>query len=143
MKILTASPTAKQIDTALLILRVAIGIVFFAHGYQKVFTYGFGGVTGAFAGMGIPLAGTTAPLVSIVELVGGAALILGAMTRLFALLLTFTMLGAIFLVHLPEGFFLPKGYEFAFALGAALVALVLTGAGRYSVDDSLSRRKTL
>ena len=52
------------------------------------------------------------------------------------------MLGALFLVHLGAGFFLPAGYEFVLVLGSAAIALVITGAGRYSVDSVIASRGT-
>ena len=92
--------TTRQVDLGLLLLRIVAGIVFAAHGGQKLFVYGFDGVTGAFSQMGIPLAGIAGPLVALVEFFGGLALIAGLLTRLAGAGLTVVMLGALFIVHL-------------------------------------------
>lgn len=137
---LTAPASARQIDLGLTILRVITGIIFVAHGSQKIFVFGFGGVAGAFGQMGVPMAGVVGPLVALVELFGGLALIAGLLTRLAALGLTATMLGALFLVHLRAGFFLPNGFEFVLSLLGSTLMLVLTGAGNWSLDARLAGR---
>lgn len=135
------TPTPERVDSALLILRVVTGIVMLMHGWQKVFQFGFAGVSQGFAGMGIPLPGIVGPFIALLELIGGIALIIGIFTPVFAALLAADMVGAILFVHLAKGFFLPEGYEFALTLLGACLALVLAGAGRYSVDASLARRR--
>ena len=134
-----ASP--RQLNVGLAIVRIITGIIMFAHGYQKVFQFGFAGVTSFFTQMGVPMPEITAPLVAVVELAGGLALILGLLTRLAALGLAVDMLGAIFIVHLKAGFFLPNGVEFALLLLACCVALVIAGAGAFSVDEGIARRR--
>lgn len=150
----TAAVTASQSGTrslvrawpastslALLVLRVAVGAVFIAHGAQKVFVYGFAGTSGSFAEMGVPLAVIAGPLVGLVELIGGALLVLGLATRIVAGALAADMLVAAVLVHLPFGLFAAEGgYELPLALGASAVALILAGAGRVSLDALLTRR---
>ncbi len=126
---------------ALTIVRVVTGIIFMAHGGQKLFSFGIAGVTAGFTQMGIPLPGITAPLVAIVEFFGGLALVIGLLTRLAALGLAINMLGAIFLVHLAAGFFMPNGYEFTLLLFATSLALVVGGPGRYAIDDTIARRR--
>lgn len=134
-------PSESRLNTALLVLRAVAGTVFLAHGAQKLFVYGFAGVIGAFEGMGVPLAGIAGPAVALVEFFGGLALIAGLLTRLAAVGLAITMLGAMVLVHLPAGFFLPNGMEFVLALLGAAVVLALTGPGAFSLDAVVGRRR--
>jgi putative oxidoreductase len=128
---------------ALAIIRIITGIIFMAHGGQKLFVYGFAGVTGAFTQMGVPMPGITGPMVALLEFFGGFALVIGLLTRLAALGLAIDMLGAIVLVHLAGGFFLPAGYEFALLLLSAAVALVVGGSGVYSADEAIARRRAM
>lgn len=132
--------TDPRVDSALLILRLGVGIIFAAHGAQKFFTVGIPGVVEGFAQMGIPMAAVVGPMVATIELVGGVALILGALTRFAAGLLAIDMMAAMLIVHLPNGFFLPMGIEFTMALFTIAVALGITGAGVLSLDRKLSRR---
>jgi len=134
--------TPRQRDAGLTILRIVTGITFMAHGGQKLFVYGLDGVAGAFAQMGVPFPGVVGPLVGFVELFGGLALIAGLLTRLAGVGLTAVMLGALFLVHLPAGFFLPNGYEFVFMLAGSATTLAITGAGQFSLDARLARRQS-
>lgn len=128
----------------LTVLRVVVGIVFLMHGQQKLFGFGIHGTTAFFTGAGIPLPAVSAVVVTFVELLGGIALILGLGTRVAASLIAIDMLGAIFLVHLKNGFFLmpPKmGYEYALTLLAASVALALLGPGAAAVDAMFNKGK--
>jgi putative oxidoreductase len=136
------SATLSQQQLGMAIIRIVTGIVFAAHGWQKLFVYGFAGVTGAFTKMGVPMPGVMGPFVALLEFFGGIALIIGLLTRLAALGLAFDMLGAILLVHLAGGFFLPAGYEYALTLMAASLAIAIGGPGSLSVDGALSRRGT-
>ena len=137
----TTALAAPRPDAALALLRIAAGVVFAAHGAQKLFVFGLDGVAGAFGQMGIPLAGLVGPLVALVEFLGGIALILGLLTRLSAAGLAVVMLGATLLVHLAAGFFLPNGFEFTLLLFGAAAALALAGPGRFSLDALLAARR--
>jgi len=125
----------------LTILRLVVGIVFLAHGAQKVFVLGHGGVTGMLASIRIPLPSVMAVVLMAVEFLGGAALVLGLLTRWAAALIGFDMIVAILAVHLKGGFFSPKGVEFPLTLLAACIALVLVGPGAASVDGALVKRE--
>ena len=133
--------TNTRIQTGLTLLRAAVGAVFIAHGAQKLFVFGMSGVTGAFGQMGVPFPEVTGPLVALLEFFGGIALVVGLLTRPAALGLALNMVGAMVLVHAPAGFFLPNGIEFTLVLGAASLALSIMGAGAFSVDALLARRR--
>jgi putative oxidoreductase len=115
-------------------LRVMVGVVFLAHGLQKLLMFGIGGTAGFFAHAGIPLPMLSAVLSIGAEFLGGLALILGLFTRPAASVLAFNMLVAVVAVHLKGGFFLPAGFEYALTMLVANVALVLTGAGAFALD---------
>lgn len=135
------SSVPARTDTALLVLRVIAGIIMLAHGSQKLFVFGFAGVAHSFAQMGIPAAGFMGPFIGIVEFAGGIGLILGLLTRLSALGLACDMAGAILLVHMKNGFFAPMGFEFPLSLLAAFAAVFFAGAGAWSIDGAIKRRR--
>lgn len=110
-------------DVAALIGRIGVGLVFIAHGWQKVTEWGLDGTATAFAGMGVPLPTLSAWFAAIVELGGGALLILGVAAPVVGVLLAVDMLGALVLVHLPNGLLGQGGYEFVLVLGVAALAV--------------------
>ncbi len=137
-------------EFAPLLLRLTLGVVMFPHGAQKMLGWfgghGFAGTMGFFTeGMGIPY--ILALLVVFAEFFGSLGLIAGALTRIAALGIGAVMLGAIFMVHLPHGFFMNwsgaqagEGFEFhLLAIGIA-AALILKGGGRWSIDRLLAKR---
>lgn len=117
------------------VLRAVVGLIFLAHGAQKLFGMGFGGVAGMMEGLGLPAPALAAGVLILVELVGGAALVLGLFTRLAAVPLAVSMLVATLMVHLPNGFYASSGgIEFTLLLTAACLALAMTGPGKAALD---------
>ena len=136
MSLFRSSP--RQLNLGLAVLRVAVATIFIRHGAQKLFVFGFAGVAGAFTQMGVPFPGLMGPLIGILEFFGGIALVIGLLTRLIALGFVCDMLGAILLVQLKNGF---SRYELEFLLLGSSLALVLTGAGGFSVDALIAGRR--
>ena len=135
-------------DVSFTILRVVLGVVFFAHGAQKMLGwfggFGFHGSMGFFTHMGIPA--PVAFLIICIEFFGGLGLIVGLLTRIAALGIAGDMIGAIFLVHLENGFFMNwmgtqkgEGIENHLLALAIAAALLLRGAGAFSLDGALSK----
>ena len=119
------------------ILRIGAGLLFMQHGAQKLFGL-LGGVDGA---------GATVPLVSqmglagVLELVGGLLIVIGLFTRPIAVVLVLEMIAAYFIAHMPQGGFpVQNGGELALLYALVFLFLAATGAGPWSVDDSLARR---
>lgn len=128
-----------------LALRVPVGIIFAAHGAQKLFGwfggYGLEGTGQFFGSIGLNPGYLMALLAGAVEFFGGLALVLGLLVRPAAAALAGAMFIAIFAVHCSNGFFLDKGgYEYALALLAASLSLLFSGGGRYAVDAALAPR---
>jgi putative oxidoreductase len=134
--------TDRKLDIALLILRLVLAAVFITHGYQKLFVFGFAGVTGAFTKMGVPLPGFFGPFIALVEFFGGIGILLGIFARIFGTLLACDMLGAIIFVHAKNGYSGPKGVETVLGNLAMALVIALVGAGAYSIDAMLSRRRS-
>ena len=132
------SPSPRQLSIGLAVLRVAVAAVFINHGRQKLFVYGFAGVTGAFTQMGVPFPGIMGPFIGLLEFFGGIALLFGLLTRLLAVGFVCDMLGAILLVQMKRGF---SAFELEFLLLGSSLALAFAGAGRFSVDTRLAARQ--
>ncbi|MEU6730340.1 DoxX family protein [Nonomuraea wenchangensis] len=124
----------------LLLARIALGVIFLVHGYQK-FAMGIAGTAEFFAAAGIPLPGLAAPAVAGLEVAGGLALVLGAALPIAGTLLALDMIGAIVFVHGPHGLTGDGGYEFVLALAAASLAVGFTGGGAFALDSALTRRR--
>ena len=128
-------------DLALLISRVALGTILIAHGWQKFNEYTLDGTAASFGDMGVPAPAIAATFVTAVEVLGGAALILGVFTPIAGILNMISLLGALVLVHVENGVFVENGgYELVLALFAGLAVVALLGAGRFSIDGLLGRR---
>ncbi|MGA8115850.1 MAG: DoxX family protein [Actinocatenispora sp.] len=124
-----------------LLARIALGVVFVAHGWQKLATNGMDATTKAFTGMGVPAPGVSAWYAALVELVGGAALIVGLALPLFGALLFLDMAGALIFVHAPHGIFASDGgFELVLALGVASLLVGVAG-GPIALDRLLLRRR--
>ena len=128
-----------------LALRLPLGVIFVAHGAQKLFGwfggYGLEGTGQWMASIGLEPGYLMALMAGSAEFFGGLALAIGLLTRPAALLTAFTMLIAIFSVHIDNGLFMSNnGYEYALTLLVAAVALAIQGGGRFSVDALLSQR---
>ncbi|MBI4378888.1 MAG: DoxX family protein [Nitrospinae bacterium] len=135
-------------DISSLVLRVLLGVVFFPHGAQKVFGWfgghGFSGTMGFFtANMGIPA--IFALLAIAAEFLGPLGLLSGLLTRVAAFGIFCNMTVAIFMVHLPNGFFMNwlgkkqgEGFEYHILAVAIAIALMIKGGGRWSIDGLIS-----
>lgn len=123
------------------ILRVVTGIIFMGHGAPKFGITGDGGLestAGFLASLGVPLPAVAAFLVAFFEFGGGALLIVGLLTRVWAAGLAFAMLIAVTMVHLEAGMFGQGGYQWALLMMACSLALMIEGAGKGSLDNRLS-----
>ncbi|MEB2845640.1 DoxX family membrane protein [Rhizobiales bacterium RZME27] len=119
---------------AALILRLSLGILFLAHAGLKIFVFTPAGTAGFFSSLGLP--GWLAYVTIAWELVGAVALILGVLPRLAAIAMIPVLLGAIFTVHGPAGFFFTNpngGWEFLGLWIVGLLALALIGDGPYAL----------
>lgn len=143
MKFLDLFNTDKAL--APLLLRVGVGLALMPHGAQKLFGwfggYGLEGTGQWMASIGLQPGLLMAALAGAAEFFGGLALLLGLLTRPAAALTAFTMLIAVFSVHIGNGFFMANnGYEYAFVLLVAALSLLISGGGRYSVDGLISAK---
>ncbi|GIU39958.1 oxidoreductase [Shewanella colwelliana] len=128
-----------------LILRAPIGLILAAHGAQKLFAwfggYGLEGTGQWMASIGMTPGYLMALLAGSAEFFGGLALVLGLVTRPAAVFAAFTMLVAIFSVHIGNGLFMSNnGYEYALTLLVALVAVTVQGGGTFSLDNLIAKK---
>ncbi|MER0044346.1 MULTISPECIES: DoxX family protein [unclassified Pseudomonas] len=143
MNALIKSLATTRAGFGLTILRVLVGITFMAHGSQKLFGwfggYGLAGVAQWMESIGLAPGYLMALMAGSAEFFGGLALVIGLLVRPASAVLAITMLVAIFSVHVGNGFFMANnGYEFALALLAATLALLVEGAGRLSLDQRIA-----
>lgn len=135
--------THTQAGFGLTVLRIVAGLTFAAHGAQKLFGwfggYGLEGVGQWMESIGLAPGYLMALMAGSAEFFGGLALILGLLVRPAAAMLAVTMLVAIVTVHLANGFFMSNnGYEFALALLAMSLAVMIEGAGKLSLDRRIA-----
>ena len=130
------------------LLRLFLGIVFFPHGAQKLLgLFGGGGFAKTMSGMtGMGLPAVIVFLVILIEFFGSLSLLLGFLSRVSAVGILCVMLGAVFTVHLKNGFFMNwmgnqkgEGFEYHLLVIGICLALLVLGSGRYSVDRSMYR----
>lgn len=126
------------------VLRIFVGIIFMAHGSQKLFGwFGGGGLAGTaqfMESLGLTPGTLMAALSGGAEFFGGLALVIGLLARPAAVALIGLLLVAIFSVHIHNGLFMQNnGYEFALALLGGAVAVLFEGAGRASVDAAIAK----
>jgi putative oxidoreductase len=131
-----------MVSVGLLVLRVVLGVIFAAHGAQKLFGSfggpGLRGTAGSHGQLGIKPPFLMAVVAGLAEFVGGIMIAVGFLTPLAAVALILTMAVAVFTVHLKNGFFnMNGGYEFNLALAAMALTLLITGAGALSLDAVL------
>lgn len=136
---------ASNAGLAPLALRIPVGIIFAAHGAQKLFGwfggYGLAGTGQWMSSVGLDPGYLMALLAGSAEFFGGLALVLGLLVRPAAAALAVAMAVAILSVHIGNGLFMSKnGYEYALALLAVSVSLLLSGAGRLSLDAVFTNR---
>jgi putative oxidoreductase len=135
-------------DISRTLVRLFLGLVMFPHGAQKMLGwFGGGGFSGTMQGMtGMGLPAVVVFLVIVIEFFGSLGLIFGFLGRVAAFGVLCVMLGAVFTVHLQNGFFMNwmgnqkgEGFEYhLLAIGMAL-AIIAKGSGAYSVDRSITR----
>lgn len=138
---------ATDAGLAMLALRIPVGIIFIAHGAQKLFGwfggYGLAGTGQFMESMGLSPGYLMALLSGGAEFFGGIAVLIGLLVRPAAAAISITMLVAIFAVHWSNGLFASAGgFEYPFALLGATVALLVSGAGSLSFDRVLAGQAT-
>lgn len=139
MRTLNLGSNSTMVAFAPFALRIAVGLVFVMHGWMKL-QGGVAGTAGFLGQIGFPMPEVFAVLLIAAELGGGILLILGALTTWTALVLTIVSFVALTMVHITKGFFVNEGgYEFILLILAVCISLMVTGAGRWSVDHALKK----
>ncbi|GAA6183016.1 DoxX family protein [Aliiglaciecola sp. NS0011-25] len=131
-----------------LALRIPVGIIFIAHGSQKLFGlfggYGLEGTAQFMSSLGLEPGYLMALLAGAGEFFGGLFILMGLLTRPAAIVTAITMLVAIFTVHIDNGLFMSNGgYEFGLALLAASVSLAISGSGKLGLDVLIANKLSL
>ncbi|RPA57619.1 DoxX family protein [Gordonia oryzae] len=135
---------------ALLAARMILGIIFIAHGWQKLHVYHLSGVEGMLKGIGAPAPSVSAYILTWAELGGGILLVLGLLLPLVSIVLVVDMIGAIYYTHWEQGFWVAAqaadmpakiGWEWPLALIAGLLAVGFANAGHFAVDTYAFRRR--
>ncbi|WP_019028672.1 DoxX family protein [Colwellia piezophila] len=142
IKNITHSITKTEQSLSALPLRLIAGIVFAAHGAQKLFAwfggYGLEGTGQWMESIGLAPGYLMALMAGSAEFFGGLFLIAGFLTRPTSFVLAITMIVAIFTVHIDNGLFMSNnGYEFGLSLIAITLALFIQGGGKYSIDEKI------
>ena len=141
MRTLSLSPLSRLASLAPLAVRLIVGIIMLAHGWQKLTEMGPGNFGGQMlAGLGVPLPVLMGYVVTFVEVVGGILLIVGFLSRLAALLLTINLVVAVLMVKVNVGLLSGSsgtGAELDLALIAGFLVILFAGPGRFSVDHAL------
>jgi putative oxidoreductase len=139
-------------DPIVMLVRLVLGVVFFAHGAQKVLGwfggFGYSGTMNAFTTM-MHIPAPLAFLAIMAEFLGGIGLILGLLARIAAFGIAVNMIVAVMIIHRHVGFFMNwydnqhgEGWEYHLLVIAMALVILVRGAGAFSVDRALSQKST-
>lgn len=127
-------------DAVLLLLRAVLGVIFIAHGWDKLFTQGMGQTTAFVDSLHIPQPQVAAWGSMLLEMIGGAMLVVGLLTTGVAMTLAVYSAAVLYFAHFGGGFFVANGgFEFVLLIFVALITVFVFGAGRASADRALTR----
>jgi len=131
-------------EYGVLFIRIGLGVIFIAHGGQKLFGlfggHGLSGTIGFMDKMGFQPAMLFGAALACAEFFGGVLALLGLFTRWAGLFLAIVMSVAVYTVHLKNGLFMSnKGFEFSGALLCMALSLIVSGGGRWSIDKLLRK----
>ena len=145
IKQMTSSITKTEESLSALPLRLIAGLLFTAHGAQKLFAwfggYGLEGTGQWMESIGLAPGYLMALMAGSAEFFGGLLLMIGFLTRPTSFVLAITMIVAIFTVHIDNGLFMSNnGVEFGLALFAISISLMFSGAGKLSLDNAVAQR---